>query len=252
MKNRLYYYVPGLTSMDRNKLADHGFSHLKGCGSAFRSTAAGPDKTQGVVFIPRASGDDMTDAMPGYWPDRQEWHCCDGGRYWVGWMKDGRPGPDDLRKPVIRARVEKLELADGREWEFSAVAVLPLAFGLTPSGEFGGYRQPQNEHYYAAAEWLFQWGASARDELHEEIIQRLAVMLGMNYWLGYWECLALRLFTADNFIEASWAALGILETLRKKKAELLTSFEKSDSEDGPEDMHQDTGLTGTTCTDTGV
>ena len=250
MKKRLYYYVPGLTSMDRHRLADYGLGHLKGCGTAFRSTTAGPDKAAGVVFIPSPSGEELG-AVPGYWPDRQEWHCCDAGRYWVGWMKDARPGPSDLRKPVFRAQHEKLELADGHEWEFSAVAVLPLAFGLTPTGEFGGYRQPQNERYYEASLWLFEWGRAARDEYHTEIVQRLAVMLSMNYWVGYWECLARRIFTADNFIEASWAALGILETLRKKKAELLTLSGTSDSSDGLQDIClPDTDPTGTIAADT--
>lgn len=217
--NYLRYYLPrGKHIQDGKALAELGFPHLADCSPQCGNVLAnGPDGGAGVCFVAKAPDDgDAVSARVDL--AKQEWHCCDGGRVWVGWEKGQKPTAADLRRKTFFSTYVPVELGDGNEWEFTPTPALPETFCYSETGAIGTRPLPQNRAYYEASHWLWeQIAQNMTDVKYVDIIDRLALLLGMNYRVGKVECIALLLFNQQTILEAAFAAVDMLDLYRRSK-----------------------------------
>ncbi len=242
----------------------------------------GPSGRRGVL-VASTEGSDQVDLR--YEADKQTWyppptpdedygHPCG---YWIGFWTDDPPTPADLARPD---RIEGLEvtMADKRQW------LVPIArrFGVGPEK----YKCELPNHYKRDAETgRIVWPVLARyaelwdlsgdlaevfiepyleDEPPDETVgkkftvgegwETVAVALGVNYRVGFWEIFSLGLL--DDlclrdvcFAVIDFAAIRTLgESLLSKKNETEDS---SDGTSGGEDSTVTTDPAGPTNTPSG-
>lgn len=117
----LRYFIPDkkITHPDQVTpalLAEYGLSHAATKWPALNPLeAAGPSGTIGTVIVFHEADKPAGRAEVGYFPDKQDWVKCAGGKYWCGKGKDERITPEALLRsdagggyPVV--------LGDGNEW----------------------------------------------------------------------------------------------------------------------------------------
>lgn len=174
--------VPGDTTLQDEKLAKVGLSHLQ-AGASYIATPAGPDGKSGVVFSWYAQGDHR--GPMAYLPDHQEWTpSIQPGLFWLGFRRNEKPTPDLLAfgdNPGL-----KIVLGDGQEW------VLPAAGSFPADIEIGDELEPvyslQDEFVALAGQsqqwcdWMAANGDSERPmSIPASVLDYLGSMLALNY-----------------------------------------------------------------------
>jgi hypothetical protein len=164
-------------------------------------------------YGPSGSSGALVAATPGdseplilFKPDQQKWVNC--GEYWLGYYLEHPPTPAELeRRDQVNGFLETL--GDGNEWNCPVIRTptgvdagevrVPREFGLDEQGEM--IIQPLEVYRAAwdasAIAWDFiiakKKGLSVPDG-----VKLAAQFLGLNYRVGFRECLLLNLFNENN------------------------------------------------------
>ncbi len=213
------YYIPGhargtVTAADFRTL---GLDHALTVGDPTSlAIGKGPDGGAGMIGVPEAEGDPTA---AGFDAGRQTWRKGPGGRFWVGYWNDAKPGPEHLRRRAVHGGTT-LALLDGHEWIVPrCVAMiedrrpdLPYVLDLDDDGETPlGRIHPRYEALCRSAfDWWLTWtGQRAGDAAMgmKDRVKLVAEALAVNYRVSRVEAVGLlRLFSETEIA----AALRIL------------------------------------------
>lgn len=268
----LLYFLPGTTVKprpDEIKALGLEFDHPP---TPIECHGTGPSGGPGVTLVdPVRMGPWGLGVKPGqHW---EEVFGVDGRvRYWVGWYKDAKPGPDDLKRD-IQLPGPIVELADGKKWQVPRIQAwneedalhelaLPCKRRRHPRGHW--YRGGVVDEYQSLLQqgrefWevLTAAAANVRDDgsFHYEwppLCDFAATLLAINYALTLDDVSALGLF--DGEARANDVALAAMEWyeygdwLKKKAMELqLQESASGGSSPGPaESIESSDRVTSTT------
>ena len=171
----------------------------------------------------RVNADDSPTGMPGVvftspspagLPKPIDWHSTPDGKYWIGWHKHSRPGPDDLRNDVEAAGFN-VELCDGNRWRVPLVVPfrdidreresgLPQVYALagesTASRNGREYAETVKSEYMPLVEEAEKFLAALHDDSdapRPDMVGYCARLLGVCYRIGLREMLALGLLDKE-------------------------------------------------------
>jgi hypothetical protein len=245
---RLLYHTPEYMAIDEDAIDALGLGlSIGGCGYAFcRLLGPGPSGRAGCVFAAYPLGETVDASGVGYFADRQTWVEVSAGRLWIGYANDGRPGPEDLKRPNP-IQGHHVRLSDRKAWLVPAVraargsSAIPQGIALGPDGELVVEDLPQYAELAAGADRLWDWVWGRLNGLpYTELIRTVGTALSLNYRVGPLECSALRLLTTANVAEAGRAVVDwptVVELLgqaeaESKKNEILPDCDGSDTGSG--------------------
>ncbi len=201
----LLIFIPNVQGCDAPK-------HFAGVGLAELLREGDPRPNSNEPLVPGPGGKRgviYSWGIAAYKPDEQDWFeakrapLLPAGRFWCGWPKGQRPGPDEL----LRDRGTTLDgyrarLGDGKEWCVPNSMILPFRFAL---GDDGQIEKPIARPYEAIREQaLWALGEVERyvrqeaDIDWEKAVKYCAFMLSINYRVNLEICLALELFDDKN------------------------------------------------------
>jgi len=195
------YYLPGAGSANAALLAGVGLESLFSVSDLTQVPVThGPEDNGSGVVLAMADTD-----QPGFYPDRQEWQKCAGGKYWLGWARDSLPGPEDLQRGEVRDSY-RFTLSDGAEWLCPVARALPSYWGfddddnrvrkLRPEFRELSERADAAWHNWNAEEGHFDPEWIAGLEAAELCVSALA----LNYRVGAREMAALGMPSAEDAI----------------------------------------------------
>lgn len=266
---KFLYYLPGQRSVDETICRGVGLVHsVAGCGFARGYVAhGGPDGGEGALCVARYPGETgAPDAQRiRYVPAEQTWSKCAGGKLWVGYWNDAKPGPADLARKEQRPG-HAVRLGDDALWQvpviypYQGAIKLPQALGLDADGNVVAEDLPEYAELRQGADQTYAWVfGQAESMLYKDAMRTAALALSLNYCVGPWECSAARLFTTENVIDVCKAIIDVplmvklaaeLSESEKKKNPAETSATSSSSCGSPDDC-RDIDL-GTLTTDSVV
>lgn len=211
------FYIPGAKSLVDVDATALGFGVTERLPDAIHrgGMCHGPDQGMGFIIALKVDGQPDPKVKVGYFPDRQTWHECDGGKYWIGIDNDNPPTPEDLQRPTSVLGYPT-ELADGNKWHipvarsFPSGTTLPESLDLGPDGEVVSTVMPQFVALSLVAEGLYlEFMATQTFEAEWDVLVDLAVdALCVNYFGGKWLfAKALRLFTKSNITQTAFALI---------------------------------------------
>lgn len=194
------YFVVNREALGREEAAKLGLGHAFPNGLACRGVGNGPGRQSGVICAADADG-------VGYWPERQEWLPAGLPGIWIGWARDQRPGPDDLRRER-QVPGHLVTLSDGQPWlvpaaqrweETGFARALPARMRLTAAGEWSsGEVLPDYCRLWTAAQRWFDFVTTASTGTPTTVLFREAAdmaceALAVNYRMTRGEVAALGL-----------------------------------------------------------
>ncbi len=157
---RFLIYIPSIegdvTPQDE-KLTKVGLPALaRGCATI--ATPQGPDGKPGVVFSWPTN--DPRSVM-GYLPALQEWIPAAAvgdlkeSRYWVGFVKNLPPTPQDLAWPN-QLEGDAIALGDGRTWTIPAAGMLPKSSRYTSEGWGWSVLKEFEDYWNDSCQWYLE------------------------------------------------------------------------------------------------
>ena len=205
MAGQFLYFVEGRDTMSPAEAERLGLSYAFPNGIAHVRCGTGPGSINGVVASPEAD-------HCGYYPDSQEWRLYrfENPKIWVGWRRDKRPGPDDLRKHRDQLPGHEITMADGSTWVVPCALkigaagyihrTVPSTLKLDDSGKWvSGDVLPQYRRLWEIAnKWFDHWlnasqqGQSSLSAM--DAVDMCCEALSVNYRVTRAECAALGLF----------------------------------------------------------
>ena len=199
----MLYYVPNIKMMKSEGLDALGLGYLvtKGQTPESLEVTGGPDGGAGCVFSY------INATYTPHIPDSQTWIKQDG--FYIGFNNSNPPGPKELLKGGPK-QGDKCELADGNEWLFTPSGALPVRYCMDSDGDTVAKPFPENSAHYEACKWIFDFLSNPEEERQvSDIIENLSCVLATNYRVSTIECLALGLFTSENYVGACMSAIGL-------------------------------------------
>lgn len=223
----LRYFIPDkkITHPDLvtpTLLAECGLSHAATRWPALNPLeAVGPSGTLGTVIVFHDADKPAGRAEVGYFPEKQDWVKCAGGKYWCGKGKGERINPEALRRadgaPGIR-----VVLGDGQEWEIARAVAngrksLTRKLTLNEDGKVvkGDVLERFAEFDREAEKFFYEWmasveGAGAQEAFLDDLHRLATLALQANYRIGRDEAvLLLGLFDEENVWQSCYAAVGV-------------------------------------------
>lgn len=227
----LWFVEKKIGPMDIDVRSEKRASILRECGlfdvagdarAVIRGDTPGPSGQRGtVVAFP---GEDLSAEMQltvGYFPEKQEWVKCAGGKYWCGKLRGEEIAPESLRRED-GAPGFMVKLSDGNEWEIAKALYgggdRRLTRKLTIGEDGRAGKGDVIERYAAldvAAHRFFTAWAAAIDEnrdaeyVLDDLINLAVLGLQANYRIGIDEAInVLGLFNEDNVWTACQATIG--------------------------------------------
>ena len=190
----------------------------------------------------------------GYYPDKQDWHECQGGAFWIGVQKDSPPAPTELERPnKIGGHFVKLD--DGNEYlipvarwhesDGTGRIGVPQSIKLDKEGKWTSHVNGQYGGFFDRAVKVYEMfvGADEGDDWtpHDDL-DFAAEAIGFNYYMTKWEVSALGLFNTDTVGDLLRATIDYpgfmaLVEAQKKTEERIDS---SSSTPGDEETYRDT------------
>ena len=231
---RFLYFLGGL---DGNPLRDAvvvafpelAYAFPRGGSLQTVACSAGPGGMSGVFA---ASGDARGLA---YDPATQEWQRI-GERAWLGWTKDGLPGPEELEAPELCNDSVPVLLADGRTWYLPVARYLNGDTGLPrfvvvdpDTGQAVFRVRPEYARLFSVAAKVADievLGGVRKDRAGfdaEDVMTLAELGLGVNYRVSRWEISALQVLDTGSAARIADALLDgeslkrLLEDIRAKK-----------------------------------
>lgn len=145
------------------------------------------------------------------------WQEADGGRYWVGAVRDRMPGPEDLaRGDALGGQL--VRMGDGQQWSVPVAhpcrgcGSVPLSYGVNADGTPRVAHAPGYDTLLADANAAYEviTGAVAhgtegessvvlRDDI--DYIRLCSRVLAWNYRLSVWEVSLLKLLTSVSIMQ---------------------------------------------------
>ncbi len=172
--------------------------------------------------------------MPAFYPDKQEWKCCNGGKLWIGWTTDAPPRPEDL----IRAEPTDgtlVRLADGHDWLVPRLKFFPWIWEWSTNGE-------KEQVYARQYRKLVDDTQAAYDDYQnintggvklDRMLDIIARAISVNYFAGEAELVALGAIGNAELERAFVVLTGHDEWLAAIHAR-ADAEKKSDTADTPE------------------
>jgi hypothetical protein len=197
MAGFLYYFPDAPKPLTSRETA----GHITECGlePIFRDGSwprvevnAGPDNMKGQIVAIDPGPKGKAPAC-GYYPNDQEWREVKRvgySTYWIGWMRDARPGPDDLARPR-QLRGWPVRLADGNQWMVPVVypserATLPV--GFHPNGDGQVHLMATGDIQIEEAERFYEIAIGDGQYMMSEAFVFCTKVLAINYRVGLYEC----------------------------------------------------------------
>ncbi len=202
---QLIYFTEG-PRPDNAVLRDLGLAHVIRPNTdypQFKHPATGPDGKPGTLFAANRGG-----AVPDYDSGSQTWQKCK--RYWVGYVTDDKPGPDDLRRE-IRINGVDVELGDGNLWHVPVARLAPQSLVVNAEGEWVGEPDAKYGGLVKLAERIWELFVSRDDAkvTAKDGAPLAAEALAWNYHIGAAEVGLLRLLGTGNFVPILEAVIDI-------------------------------------------
>lgn len=237
---RPLYFLPGVTSADRDAIAAAGLADLVDSPTT-RHVTRGPHGGGGVLV--GQSGGDLPSMREGW-----RWGRRFGGEAWIGFDPHSPPAPVDLVRPSILPGRD-IVLGDGRRWTVPVLRSFdltdpnpegPLSFRvelprrLTQDGDTGRLVRGDVLPRYAAV-----WESGCR--IHDATVAQLAAgvtaveadpaesesfvaeVMALNYRVGLPELALFGLLTDDTYaailrVALDWAAFEDILGNRRRRA----------------------------------
>lgn len=221
----LRYFIPerkiGIDQATPALWADLGLSHAATAWPVLNVLQSeGPSGAHGTVVVFHDADKPAGRAEVGYFPEKQDWVKCAGGKYWCGKGKGERINPESLRRadgaPGIR-----VQLGDGQEWEIARAVYedgrrMTRKLALDDDGNV--VKGEVIERYRAldvAASKFFDVFIAAKDEgvpaeyMLDDLTDLAVLGLAVNYRISKDEAMrALQLFDEDNVWRACEATIS--------------------------------------------
>jgi len=190
----------------------------------------------------------------GYYPDKQEWHECQGGAYWIGVQKDSPPTPDELARPS-QIDGHRVKLDDGNEWMIPVARWhqpdgtgrigVPQAIKLDSEGNWTSHVNGQYGGFFDRAVKVYEMFVGVdegEDWTPHDDLDFSAEAIGFNYYLTRWEISALGLFNSETVGDLLRAVIDYpgLMTLIESQKKTEGVIDTSSSTPGEEVSHLDT------------
>jgi len=193
-KRGLLYHIPGQQNASP-EVVKSAFPHLDKPGQV-NACHAGPSGQSGVIFSPAGK------VFPNYKPEEQEWRCCEGGKTWIGWPKDGQPKPEDLaRKKQIEGAY--IELQDGNKWLIPRMKLFPFVYAFDETGAKVRSIAPAYADLYRRCESMFERYCTPEEVIDwDDILALVAAALSINYTIAECEVVALQLIGDSELFDA--------------------------------------------------
>lgn len=223
------YYIPKKSGISEADLKLVGLDMLSSYSQV--GCFAGPDGgSQGVLvcedgpFAPKINYDKKT----------QTWKKCYGGKYWIGYEKDNRPGPLELAK-TIQVDGYPNFLSDKNEWVLPSAKALPSYLGIDEDGNRQKRLKPEYKNLSELGEKVFKAYKYeiSKEEITEEIrltaeeSYEIAIeCLQVNYRIGPYEVDALELMTPSDLKLICSALIDFPMIVSEKKNEDVDSTSK--------------------------
>jgi hypothetical protein len=180
------------------------FPHPPELVSSIVGVERGPDETRGHVWTltEQALHTPHNPTPVGYYPDRQKWVQV--GRYWVGWFLADRPAPRDFQRGAT-CDGHAVRCIDGESWtvgvarKWTGENILPMTFGIEPSGASCMKPHPQHVELWERAEKIWFQMTDKRGQREPEMtwddcVSTVVMALQLNYRISGDEVRALELF----------------------------------------------------------
>lgn len=246
----LRYFIPdkkiGIEMVSPALWAELGLSHAATQWPVLNVLqAAGPSGTIGTVVVFHDADKPAGRAECGYFPEKQDWVKCAGGKYWCGKTKGETIEPEVLRRedgaPGIRVR-----LGDGNEWEI-ARAVQPngrksltrkIVINEDGTVAKGAVVDRFAEFDREAEKFFYEWMASVEGErpmeyMLPDLMALASLALQTNYRIGRDEAVnLLGLFDEENMWQTCLAAVSVPTILAMADAD-ADAQKKTDEPDTP-------------------
>ncbi|HEX4793721.1 MAG TPA: hypothetical protein VH370_08020 [Humisphaera sp.] len=220
-----------------NDAIDWGLGHVCTPRSAVECTrdSNGPGGHGGVTTSIDFSGGR-------YRPEKQTWIAGPDGKWWVGYINDERPGPDELaRKKMYPGHA--VELLDGNEW------IIPTALALVPTVQItlpaiygmqdGRIVSKIHPRYRRLCErafdaWLEWTGSKEPSKNDDEWIALAIDALAVNYRVGPTEVAGLLNLIGSDEVLAIIRALLDINAVQAYTREQLAASQKKTPEQAKE------------------
>jgi len=235
---KFIYFIPGLDHTPSNdNLKDVGLDHLIDNWQDYVGSS-GPTNNGGAIiggFSKAQNG-----VMIGYYKDRQTWEEYNSGKFWIGYQKEFKPKPEDLKKENQLEGYE-VELGDKNKWlipvarRFDSGCMLPKSIFLDGAGVISGKILDEYVYFSKQAEEIFNdLCASLRKDKEydykvntfEYMFQIATESLRINYNISKWEMSLLKLLTTENANKINLAIIDF-ESM-KMMAEAEESLKKKE------------------------
>lgn len=198
---------------DRKEVADPmKFPHPPELVGAMVGVEKGPDEARGHLWTlsEQALHTPHNPSPVGYYPDRQKWVQV--GRYWVGWFLADRPAPRDFQRNAT-CDGHAVRCTDGNSWmvgvarRWTGENVLPMTFGIEPSGKSCMKPHPEHAELWTLAETIWRTMTDKTGQHESEMLDwdgcltAVVMALQLNYRISGDEVRALELFDVAALTE---------------------------------------------------
>lgn len=210
---------------NRPEIADPmKFPHPPELVSAIVGVERGPDDARGHVWTlsEQALHTPHNPSPVGYYPDRQKWVQV--GRYWIGWFRDSVPAPRDFQRAAV-CDGHPVRCTDGNLWivgvarKWSGENVLPMTFGIEPSGRSCMRPHPRHVELWQRAETIWRQmtdkvGQTEPEMSWNDCVDTVVMALQLNYRITGDEVRALELFDVAGLRDGIRAVCDYPNVLR--------------------------------------
>jgi hypothetical protein len=244
----LIYFIPNRPAVSEQDVKNLGLQNIFGDSSPPYHAGTGPEGVSGAFTWVRGSIPEGEESAYAHHDEaKQTWLKCAGGKFWIGYWNDRKPGPEQLSRP-FRYGGYNVTLGDGNRW------CIPVAHLLSGSTTFAVKRTlDENGNWVdggvedkfadlcARAARLIQPSEKDDDKLEDEFedqfIDQLACdAIAANHYVGKWEAALLELMTnlnVDNIMADS--ILGALVDMPSRLDALKKNAELGNTDGGEED-----------------
>jgi hypothetical protein len=216
--------------------ADCSVSELRGTG---------PDNLPGAILCYQNPAGEMP-SMLGYYPDKQTWHKCRDGQFYIGIDNVRPPSPEDMARKK-QCSGYPLELAGGEPWTIPIIrrpddsSELPKDMILNGDGQI---KQPIKEaylKYWESTAEVCRWMTEETDltELLPRALALAVEAMSINYRYGIEEQNVCRQIDSENYLALLaftidypkiQQELDAAEDAKKKETESIEPGEPDSSE----------------------